>query len=194
MYNVQRFDHLLGTPGFSNNALKTHFKLYEGYVTNVNKLKELLEKAEPGTSHFAELKRRFGWEFNGMRLHEIYFSSFGNKETKLDEQSELSKKIIDQFGSIEAWQEDFKATAMMRGIGWAILYYEQSADRLFNVWVNEHDAGHLGGAKILLPLDVFEHAFMLDYGTDRISYVDAFLQAVNWDVVKDRITKTQDNL
>lgn len=187
MYEVKKFDHLLGTPGFSKESLQTHFKLYEGYVANSNKVLDLLGKAEPGSPEFSELKRRFGWEFDGMRLHEVHFASFGGQGSSLDESSSLARKIIEDFGSLEAWQADFRATAMMRGIGWAILYYDEPGNKLVNAWVNEHDAGHLAGAKPLLPLDVFEHAFLVDHGTNRGDYVDAFLKAINWEVVAARM-------
>lgn len=186
MYQIQKFEHLFGTPGFSDNALKIHFKLYEGYVNNVNSIGKILRETETKSSGQAELRRRFGWEFDGMRLHEIYFSSFSKETAPLDTANLLYEKIEKDFGSFKNWQEDFTATALARGIGWAIVYYDEVGDRLFNTWVNEHDTGHLANAKILLLLDVFEHAFMLDYDTDRASYVDAFLKAVDWETIQVR--------
>lgn len=189
MYETRNFEHLLGLTGFSDLALKTHFTLYQGYVANTNTLSEKLGQTAPGTPEYAEMKRRFGWEFNGMRLHEYYFATMSKAVKSLSENSGLAKKIERDFGSYENWEKDFRATASMRGIGWAILYHDKMADRLFNVWVNEHDVGHLAGATPLLPLDVFEHAFLIDYGTKKADYIEAFMKAVDWSVVEERFKK-----
>ena len=170
-FEAKNFDNLLGTKGFSDQLFKNHFILYQGYVTNVNKLNEALimmvKDGKIGTPEFAELKRRFGWEFNGMRLHEFYFCNMKNEGSELKKDSKLMKKINEDFGSFENWEKDFRGTGAMRGIGWVILYYDMMSKKLFNVWINEHDVGHLSGAVPLLVMDVFEHAFMLDYGTKR---------------------------
>ena len=187
MYTPKPYTHLLGLAGFSEVALTTHFKLYEGYVTNTNKLSELLATAKPSSPEYNELKRRMGWEFNGMRLHEYYFDALTDTPSKLDPSSQLAKKIDADFGSYEEWEADFKATASTRGIGWAILYYDAIGDKLFNVWINEHDTGHFANCQIMLNIDVFEHAFMLDYNTDRAKYIDAFLAATNWKIVENRL-------
>lgn len=185
-YEAKNFEHLLGLNGFSDKALTTHFKLYQGYVTNTEKLVQQLKSIDTNTPEYAELKRRFGWEFNGMRLHEYHFEAMTKEFKSLDNNSPLYQKIAEDFGSFEAWETDFKATAAMRGIGWAILYYDKSANRLFNVWVNEHDLGHLAGATLLLNLDIFEHAFVIDYVTDRASYIDSFINTIDWEVVSQR--------
>ncbi|PIT87629.1 MAG: superoxide dismutase [Candidatus Magasanikbacteria bacterium CG10_big_fil_rev_8_21_14_0_10_40_10] len=187
MYQAINFDSLQGLNGFSDKTLETHFKLYAGYVANTNKLASQLSALETGSPEYAELKRRFGWEFDGMRLHEYYFEALTKTPTPLATDSSLYKKITKQFGDFASWQKDFIATAMTRGIGWTILYYDKKADQLFNVWINEHDVGHLAGCAIILNLDVFEHAFMLDYGTDRAKYIDVFFQAINWSEVKNRL-------
>jgi Fe-Mn family superoxide dismutase len=190
-YAPQNYDHLLGTPGFSDQLLKNHFTLYQGYVTNTNKLSDLfdamLKEGKTGTPEFAELKRRLGWEFNGMRLHEYYFGNMSKEVAAPNTKSALHKKIVAAFGSFEQWEVDFKAVGSMRGIGWAILYYDTQAERLFNVWINEHDVGHFAGCTPVLIMDVFEHAFMLDYGTKRADYITAFMKAINWPVVEGRL-------
>lgn len=185
-YEAQSFDHLLGTKGFSDALLKNHFTLYQGYVTNTNKLAELLKTVQPGTPEYAELKRRFGWEYNGMRLHELYFGNMAKEGNQPPEKPLLFDEIEKQFGSFDAWAADFKATGAMRGIGWAILVRDETNKRLFNVWVNEHDVGHLAGARPILVMDVFEHAFMLDYGLKRADYIEAFWSAISWDVAEAR--------
>lgn len=188
-YEAKNYDSLLGLEGFSDTLLKNHFTLYQGYVTNTNKLSDILKEKEAGTPEFAELKRRFGWEFNGMRLHEYYFGNMSKDGAALDMDSELSKKISEDFGSFEKWESDFRATGAMRGIGWVILSYDKTEKRLFNVWINEHDVGHLAGAEPLLVMDVFEHAFMIDYGIKRADYMGAFWKAIDWGEVDKRFLK-----
>ena len=190
-YINKNYDHLLGTPGFSNQLLQNHFTLYQGYVTNTNKLFDtlmaLVKDGKASTPEFAELKRRFGWEFNGMRLHELYFGNMKSSSTQLLQTSKLAQKLISQFGSIENWQTAFKAVGAMRGIGWVVLCYDTEADKLFNIWVNEHDAGQLIGTTPLLIMDVFEHAFMIDYNLKRADYIAAFFNAIDWNVVEKRL-------
>ncbi|OGY53558.1 MAG: superoxide dismutase [Candidatus Buchananbacteria bacterium RIFCSPLOWO2_01_FULL_40_23b] len=190
-YINKNYDHLLGTPGFSNQLLQNHFTLYQGYVTNTNKLFDtlmaLVKDGKASTPEFAELKRRFGWEFNGMRLHELYFGNMKSSSTQLLQTSKLAQKLISQFGSIENWQTAFKAVGAMRGIGWVVLCYDTEADKLFNIWVNEHDVGHLIGTTPLLIMDVFEHAFMIDYNLKRADYIAAFFNAIDWNVVEKRL-------
>lgn len=185
MYTAKNFDNLLGIAGFSDAMLKNHFTLYQGYVNNVNKLAELSQKVEVGSLEGAELHRRFGWEYNGMVLHELYFENLIKGRDGACP-ALLAKVIAEKFGSYEVWEKDFRATAAMRGIGWVILY-QDSDGRLFNVWINEHDVGHLVGCVPLLVMDVFEHAFMLDYGLKRADYINAFFKAINWEVVENRL-------
>ncbi len=186
MYEPKNFERLLGTEGFSDVLLRNHFTLYEGYVSNTNKVSELLKSTETGTPAYNELKRRFGWEWDGMRLHELYFGNMIKEGNAIDNKGALVKKIEESFGSVSAWEKDFKATGAMRGIGWAVLAYDTESGRLFNVWVNEHDGGHLAGAVLLLVMDVFEHAFVLDYGIKRADYIAAFWNAIDWSVVSNR--------
>lgn len=189
-YSAKDYALLLGTPGFSDNLLNTHFGLYQGYVANTNKvaglLGEMLAGGRTTDPEYAELTRRFGWEFNGMRLHELYFDNLSKDGGKLEDQSSLASKLDQSFGSLDAWRTDFKAKGALRGIGWTILYYDKPADQLFNVWVNEHDVGHLSGVTPLLIMDVFEHAFVFDYGMKRADYIEAFMNAVDWKTVVGR--------
>ena len=189
-YEIKNFDSLLGLPGFSDTILKNHFTLYQGYVNNFNKVNDLLvelEKADKFASpEYAELNRRFGWEFNGMRLHELYFENLSKEQGSLSISSQLSSVINAEFGSFEAFQKDFKAMAAMRGIGWVILYLDPESKRVFNVWINEHDTGHFSGCVPLLVLDVFEHAYMLDYGIKKADYIESLFKLINWGVVEKR--------
>jgi len=185
-YEAKNFEGLLGLKGFSDNALKTHFSLYQGYVNNTNKLLDELKSAVLDSPQHAEMQRRFSWEFNGMRLHEYYFEALSKEVKTLDIKTALYNKIENDFGEFANWEKEFRAIALARGIGWGILYYDTSADRLLNIWVNEHDQGHLAGLPALLNIDVFEHAFMLDYGTKRADYIETFMKAVDWEVIAKR--------
>jgi Fe-Mn family superoxide dismutase len=189
-YQAMNFERLLGTQGFSDQLLNNHFTLYNGYVTNTNKLMEefaeLEKQGKTGTPEFAEMKRRFGWEFNGMRLHELYFGNIAKSAPAPDKGSKFHAKVAEAFGSFENWEKMFKSTGAMRGIGWAILYYDPQGKQLLNTWINEHDTGHLAAATPILIMDVFEHAFMTDYGLKRADYIEAFFKAIDWAVVQKR--------
>ena len=189
-YQPKNFEYLIGINGLSEQLLRDHFTLYNGYVTNFNKLNDILVTMEKdgkfGTPEYAELNRRFGWEFNGMRLHEYYFGNLTKEFKELDKNSALAAGIEKEWGSYEMWEKDFKAMAAMRGIGWVILYHDKQADRLFNVWINEHDVGHFAGAVPLLVMDVFEHAYIRDYGIKRADYIEVFMKSINWNVAEQR--------
>ena len=186
MYKPQNFENLIGTKGFSDELLRLHFGLYEGYVKNTNLLMEKLERAEKGTPEHSEMQRHFGWEWNGMRLHELYFGNMTKEATMLSG-GLLREKIEKIYGDISKWQEDFISVGKMRGIGWVILAHDKESEELFNVWVTEHDLGHLAGAVPILVMDVFEHAYARDYGTDRAAYIGAFFSAIDWMVVEKRL-------
>jgi len=192
LYISKNYDRLLGATGLSEQLLKNHFTLYQGYVINTNKvlsrLASILKEGSTGTPEYAELKRRFGWEWNGMRLHENYFDNLTNGGNLLDTNSVLAKAIVTDFGSIENWEKDFKATGMLRGIGWTALYLDPESKRLFNTWINEHEIGHISGGSLLLIMDVFEHAFMIDYGLKRADYIEAFFKNIDWNIVSKRFT------
>ena len=187
-YQAKDYGFLIGMEGFSETLLNNHFTLYQGYVNNTNKIHKLLSsKTKDATNpEYAELKRRFGFEFNGMRLHEYYFENLGEK-APVNKSGKLAKKVADAYGSYDAWEQDFKATGAMRGIGWAILYQDNKTGWLFNQWINEHEVGHLAGCSPILVMDVFEHAFITDYGLKRADYIAAFFKNINWDVVEARL-------
>jgi len=189
-YTAKDYSSLIGMKGFSETLLNNHFTLYQGYVTNTNKLLDtlatMLKDDKAGTPEYAELKRRMGFEFNGMRLHEYYFENLGGKGA-LDKSGKLGKKLAEEFGSYEDWEKDFRATAAMRGIGWTILYQDNLTGRLINQWINEHETGHPAGCAPILVLDVFEHAFMIDYGLKRADYIAAFFNNINWSAAEARL-------
>jgi len=189
-YEAKDYSKLIGMEGFSETLLKNHFTLYQGYVTNTNKLMDtlatMLKDGKVGTPEYAELKRRMGWEFNGMRLHEYYFDNLGSKAA-LDKSGKLAKKLAENFGSYEDWEKDFRGTGTVRGIGWVILYQDNVSGKLFNQWINEHDVGHPAGCVPILVMDVFEHAFITDYGLKRADYIEVFFKNINWAAVEGRL-------
>lgn len=192
-YEAKNFEELIGMDGFSEKLLKDHFTLYQGYVTNFNKLDQALQVMEKegkfGTPEYAELNRRLGWEFNGMRLHELYFGNLTKTSSSQTADGALASAIIKEFGSLEMWDQDFRSMGAMRGIGWVVLYQDVSAQRLFNVWVNEHDQGHFAGANPLIVMDVFEHSYITDYGINRKSYIEKFMTNLNWNAIEERFVK-----
>lgn len=190
-YVVQ--DHLKpkALSGISDEQIEQHWKLYEGYVKNTNELLEELGNAEVGSRHWGELKRRLGFEFNGMVLHEYYFGNLA-AGTALSPQSALASALAAGWETLPAWRDDFTKTAAMRGIGWVILYHDPIVDRLFTWWVSDHEVNHPAGLNPILVLDVFEHAFMVDYPAgEKARYVEAFLENVAWEVVEQRFKDSQ---
>jgi len=189
-YEAKDYAKLLGMEGFSEALLKNHFTLYQGYVTNTNKVLDILDgmlkAGNTAVPEYAELKRRLGWEFNGMRLHEYYFENLGGKGG-IDQAGKLAAKLAADFGSVEAWEKDFRATGAMRGIGWAVLYQDSANGKLINFWINEHDVAHPAGCTPILIMDVFEHAFMLDYGLKRADYIEAFFKNIDWKAAEARL-------
>jgi Fe-Mn family superoxide dismutase len=182
-YKAKNFD-LKTLSGISEKTIETHLKLYEGYVKHVNviheKIDELLKDSEKNAYALGELQRRLGFEFCGMKNHEYYFESLSGGASELSDGA-LKSKIETDFGSFEAWLERFKATASMRGIGWAMLYYDKNADTLLNFWIDEQHLGHPTGLVPVLALDMWEHSYLLDYApSDKKNYIEAFFENLNW--------------
>lgn len=188
-YQIKDFSYLLGKlDGINDSVLKMHFTLYQGYVKNTNLLAKSLKEMDDRTAAYGALKRRFAWEFDGMVLHELYFENLGGKGT-LSSKSPLYLKIVQNFGSFEKWRQNFFATGMIRGIGWVILYEDPIDGQLHNIWIDEHNINHIPGGNPLLIMDVWEHAYITEYGLNRGGYIDAFYKNINWNVVHSRFTK-----
>jgi superoxide dismutase, Fe-Mn family len=190
-YDTKTFD-LANLEGISGPQLEAHYALYKGYVTNTNilndKVAALLTAGQTGTPEHAELRRRFAFEYDGMRLHEYYFGNMAPNGGALPVSSRLYQALVEAFGSYEAWEADFKATGLMRGIGWAILYQDPTNGRLQNFWISDHEVGHPAGFTPILVMDVWEHAYTVDYKpTERKLYVDAFFKNINWSVAESRL-------
>ncbi len=188
-YQAKDYSELIGMEGLSEGLLNNHFKLYQGYVSNSNKLLEQIAELPPDGADpkFAELNRRLGFEWNGMRMHEYYFESLGG-DGKIDKNGALAKKISEDFGSFDSWHKSFKATGMIRGVGWAALYLDPNANRLMNFWIGEHHVSHPSSCQLLLIMDVWEHAFMLDYGLNRKDYIEAFGRNIDWQAAEQRLS------
>ncbi len=182
--------------GLSEKQIKVHLALYEGYVKHVNLIAEKLNAVREKTLELdpyivAELRRRFAFEFDGMRMHEYYFEQFeGEKGGSPD--SALGKVATAKYGSGEAFIEHIKEVAGTRGIGWVVVYYDPSAQTLHTTFVADHEVGQLSGLPIILAMDLWEHAFMVDYvPAEKKNYIEAFLKNVNWSIVEERFAKAQ---
>jgi Fe-Mn family superoxide dismutase len=188
MYQEATFNLPVMT-GLSNKQLEVHLKLYAGYVKNVNALEQKITelKADSATNALAlsELTRRYAFEWNGMRLHEYYFEALGGNGEIFP--SPLTEAITQTWGSVEAWQAEFQAMGVMRGIGWVLLMKDDRTGQLRNIWISDHELGHLAGGKVMLALDVWEHAFMVDYlPAERAQYIQAWFSNLNWQTVIQR--------
>jgi Fe-Mn family superoxide dismutase len=194
-YKEQAFENVRGLDGISDAQVAEHLKLYAGYVKQVNVLNEQLAerlaagKASGKDPEFAELTRRLGFEYNGMILHEYYFSNLRRAaDPSPPKHGAVTQALSGAFGSVEQWQADFQAMGDMRGIGWVILFQDPATDRITNHWVTLHQDGVPAGFKPLLVMDVWEHAFMRDYqATEKSKYVEAFFRNIDWTVVERRI-------
>ncbi len=190
-YSKMDFSHLKGLKGISDGQIETHLGLYAGYVANTNKLNEtiaaLIADGQTGTPAWAEANRHAGWEYNGMRLHEYYFGNL-HPGGKGQPGPKFKSAVEATFGSFEAWRKDFVACGAMRGIGWAIVYRDPMSGAVTNHWITEHDLGHPAGFTPILILDVFEHAFMVDYKvSERGKYIEAYFENINWNEVEKRL-------
>lgn len=178
--------------GISDKQMKVHLALYESYVKHVNlimeKIKTLKEADAEGNAYLiAELRRRFAFEFDGMRLHEYYFEQFEGGQTSLTEGGALAVTARAKYGSGENFIKHIREVAGTRGIGWVVVSGDSRANTIHTVFVNDHELGQLAGLPILLALDLWEHAYMVDYPpSEKKNYIDAFFANLNWSVVEKR--------
>ena len=196
-YKVKEFD-LSGLNGISDETLEMHFKLYEGYVKNTNKLNEniseILRKGPVNlekTPAYAELTRRLGFEYNGMVLHEYYFGNMKREGPGDPEKNSAFFRAAEaSFGSYDIWKADFVGIGKMRGVGWAICYENPANGRLSNHWITLHETGNVAGFNPVLVMDVWEHAFLLDYKpAERPKYIEAFFSNIAWNVCDKRLKR-----
>ncbi len=197
-YKAREFN-LSGLNGISDKTLEVHFKLYEGYVNETNKLTEAITKFiqdgnvdQEEMPAYSELTRRLGFEYNGMVLHEFYFDNLrsGGASGDPDRTAAFAKAAESTFGSYEIWKADFVGIGKMRGVGWAICYQNPSNGRLSNHWITLHETGNVAGFDPVLVMDVWEHAYLLDYKpAERPKYIEAFFSNIDWAVVEKRLQK-----
>ncbi|HYR83726.1 MAG TPA: Fe-Mn family superoxide dismutase [Terriglobia bacterium] len=192
-YKPRQFN-LSGLKGISDKTLQMHFKLYEGYVKSVNELNEKIGEVladgkvdQEEFPAYSELTRRLGFEYNGMVLHEYYFENL--KAGGAGQPSSVFKQEADlNFGGYDTWKVDFAGVGKMRGVGWAICYQDPVTGAISNHWITLHEIGNVTGYIPLLVMDVWEHAFLLDYApSDRWKYIEAFFSNVNWESVQGRL-------
>lgn len=194
-YKPKQFN-LSGLNGISDRTLEMHFKLYEGYVKETNQLSEKIagfykdgKVDQEEMPFYSELKRRLGFEFNGMLLHEYYFGNLkrdGGANPPAN--SAFYKAAESSFGSYEIWKADFVGVGKMRGVGWAMCYEQPETGRLSNHWISLHQTGEVVGFNPVLVMDVWEHAFLLDYApAERPKYIEAFFSNVDWSAVEGRL-------
>ena len=185
--------------GISAKNIEEHLKLYAGYVKNANvvleKVAELKADAEKNAYALGEVNRRFGFEYNGIRNHEVYFSSLEGGAKGLTDASPLKKLIAENWGSFEAWLAEFKAIAMTRGVGWAMLYFDRKDGRLLNAWIDEQHLGQLQDCALIIGLDMWEHSYVADYQpSGKKTYVEDFFANLNWEVVEGNLTAVLKNI
>jgi superoxide dismutase, Fe-Mn family len=194
-YRVKSFD-LHGLNGISDQTLEMHFKLYEGYVKETNRLSQEIAKFlkdgkvdQDEMPAYSELTRRLGFEYNGMVLHEYYFANMKHGgSTNPPSGSAFHEAVKESFGSYEIWKEDFSSVGKLRGVGWAICYQDPGTGYLSNHWISLHEHGTVAGFVPLLVMDVWEHAYLLDYKpSERSRYIEAFFSNINWKVVDERV-------
>lgn len=180
--------------GISTKTIEEHIKLYEGYVKNANLIIEKMSTldAEQDPYVAGELFRRFSFEYNGMRNHEIYFSSLESGPVAFNPESELGKRLIELFGSYESFVKEFSSLAVTRGIGWAVLWYDKKEDKFLASWIDEQHLGQLNGCKMILALDMWEHSYVADYQpSGKKQYVSDFFENLNWSVIEKNFYSTK---
>ena len=190
-YKAKDYSTLKGLTGISDDQVAVHLALYNGYVTRSNKLNDtlaaMINDNKSGTFEYNELKRRAGWEHNGVLLHEYYFDNLTpNGGTGTD--SKFAQAVTAQFGSFDTWKADMMGTAKMPGVGWAVTYWDPSCKQFDNYWIDRHDVGHPAGCKPVLVLDLWEHAWSVYLKpTERAKYLEDFFANVNWKTVDSRL-------
>jgi Fe-Mn family superoxide dismutase len=196
-YKPKQFN-LSGLNGISDRTLEMHFKLYQGYVNETNKLNEKISEFladgkvdQEEMPAYSELTRRLGFEYNGMVLHEYYFGNMKRDGSGDPEKNSAFFRASEaSFGSYDIWKADFVGIGKMRGVGWAICYENPANGRLSNHWITLHETGNVAGFNPVLVMDVWEHAFLLDYKqAERSKYIEAFFSNIDWNVCDERLKR-----
>lgn len=182
--------------GISTKTIDEHLKLYAGYVDHSNRVLAEIEKLssdpESNMGILSGLHRRFGFEYNGMRNHEVYFNTLSGGTHSLPTHSPLKQALAQQWGSFDAWLQLFQTIATTRGVGWAILYYDRTEKRLLNAWIDEQHLGQLQNCTPILALDMWEHSYVADYQpSGKKQYIADFFTNLNWEVVEQNFLNVQ---
>ena len=194
-YAVKEFD-LPDLSGLSAKQVEVHLALYAGYVKHVNLCRELIadlsKDAEKNGFAITELRRRFSFEFDGMRMHEYYFEGLEKSANDIDTNGALAKAVSEKYGDWGKFIEHFTAVGMSRGIGWTVLYWDPRGETPHVAWISDHELGTLAGLPIIHAMDMWEHAFMVDYlPAEKKDYINAVLQNTNWSVAEERLNAAQ---
>ncbi len=189
-FEAEKFKFTKDLEGISLRTLQEHFKLYEGYVKKTNEIQKKVIEADKSEangvySFIGELKRQETFAVNGMKLHEVYFAHLGGSG---EPKGELVKMIERDFGSMDVWKEEMVATGLSAR-GWAILAFDFKDDRLHIYGADAQNIGAVWGAIPLIAMDVYEHAYFIDYGTNRKEYVNAFFKNLDWDFANGLVAK-----
>lgn len=189
LYSARVFPALYHIQGLDRELIDMHLSLYRGYVNQTNQLlitlRQISRSAQRSSLLFGALSRRLGWEYNGMRLHELYFENLGGSGI-LDPSAALRLAINGAFGSFENWQREFMQLGNSRGVGWVMLAIDPKSGDLFNQWIDEHDTGSLVGVRPLVVMDVWEHAYITQFGLNRGAYIELFLKNLDWHMAEQR--------
>jgi Fe-Mn family superoxide dismutase len=182
--------------GISQKTIDEHLKLYSGYVKNANsvieKISEMSKDAEKNMYLIGELFRRFSFEYNGMRNHEVYFDSLSDGPKPLNPESDLMKKIVETCGTLEILLFGLRNIALTRGIGWAVIWYDKKDDRILANWVDEQHLGQLNGCEMILALDMWEHSYVADYQpSGKKAYIEDFISNLNWEKIEQNFSNAQ---
>jgi superoxide dismutase, Fe-Mn family len=196
MFTEQKFQ-INKLEGISEKSIEEHLKLYAGYVKNANGIIEKMASLDSEKDSYivGEMFRRFSFEYNGMRNHEVYFSCLEGESTPLNSESLLGQKLLGLFGSYEKFIKEFSTLALTRGIGWAVLWYDRKNNVLLTSWVDEQHLGQLNGCNMIIALDMWEHSYVADYyPSGKKQYIEDFFKNINWSVAEKYFLDAQNKV
>ncbi|MDD5165290.1 MAG: Fe-Mn family superoxide dismutase [Candidatus Pacebacteria bacterium] len=196
LYTAKKFE-IPTLKGISAKSIGEHINLYLGYVKNLNlideKRLEYKKDREANAYVLGELRRRLSFEYNGMRNHEVYFSSLEGGPKDIDPSGDLKKAIETDCGPFDEFLSGFKSVAStVRGIGWMVLWYDKKDDRLLTSWIDEQHLGQLNGCDMILAIDMWEHSYVADYQpSGKKQYVEDYFANLNWSVIEENFKRAK---
>ncbi|NLO08346.1 MAG: superoxide dismutase [Clostridiales bacterium] len=192
MIEGMNFEYTQDITVVNREQFEAHIRLYEGYIKKINEIDGILrnnprrEEANATFSFYRECKRGETFALNGVILHELYFENMGGREETNVRNPAVTGQLEMDFGSYSNWEEDFVATAKASR-GWTVLCYDQRSYRLRNISLDAHDYGNIAYSAPILVLDVYEHAYFLQYADDKTEYINRFIENINWQIVGNRM-------